>query len=98
MFASLQTFLPSTVLSSISSNAPPKHQPEQDPDDVADRDSCPASPSTNTPMAVDERGVKKKKGKSNEVSLAFVASVDAEASQTPDAFSSLLLASLRAPT
>ena len=93
MFASLQTFLPSSVLSSISNNPPSKNNPHQDTDDdgdddPADRDSHPSSPSNNRPMAVDERGVMKKKGKSNEVSLSLFASVDAPPSQTPDALSS----------
>ena len=67
MFSSLQNVLPSSVLSSISNNQTTKNQPEKGADDIPDRDNFPSSPK-NRAMTVDEQGVKKKKGRSNEVS------------------------------
>ena len=67
MFASLQNVLPSSVLSSLSNNPAAKNQPHQAAGDIPDRDSLPSS-SNNKPMNVDEQGVKRKKGRSNEVS------------------------------
>jgi hypothetical protein len=79
MFASLQNVLPSSVLSSLSSNPAAKTQPEQDADDSTGRDSYSPSSPSNRAMTVDEQGVKKKKGRSNEVSLSFSAFACAEA-------------------
>lgn len=71
MLASFRDVLPSSVLSSISNNPAPKNlnQPKQSANDTADEDNLPTSPSDRRAMAVDEQGVKKKKGKSSEVSL-----------------------------
>lgn len=69
MFASLQNVFPSSVLSSISNSTAAKNQPHKETNDIPDRDNSPSS-SNNKPMNVDEQGVKKKKGRSNEVSLS----------------------------
>ena len=73
MLASLQTVFPSSVLSSLSSSPSPRHHPQKEPDDAAaaaaERDHHPSASSSNTRQTtVDEQGVKKKKGRSNEVS------------------------------
>ena len=87
MLTSLQSVLPSSVLSSISNTPAPKNQPREDAADAADRDNYP-SPSSNTRvMSVDEQGVKKKKGRSNEVSFSFPAFVCEEAPQLRMRFS-----------
>ena len=75
MFASLQSVLPSSVLSSISNTPAAKDHPRQEADDAGGRDNYPSSPSDNRAMTVDEQGVKKKKGRSNEVSLSLPVSV-----------------------
>ena len=80
MLASLQNVLPSSVLSPFSNNTSPKNQPQEDADDTHDRDNQP-SPSFNGRGMADEQGVKKKKGRSNEVSLSFSVLVCAEAPQ-----------------
>lgn len=69
MLASLQNVLPSSVLASISNNPAAKNQPQQDAGDVGDRDNYPSSSDNNRAMSVDEQGIKKKKGRSNEVSF-----------------------------
>ena len=79
MLASLQNVLPSSVLSSISNNPATKNQPQQGADDVGNRDNYPSSSSNNRVMSVDEQGVKKRKGKSNEVSHSFCVFVLADA-------------------
>lgn len=69
MFASLQTILPSSILSSVSNNppqSPPSHHP---PDGSPDDYNFPSAPSESTPMTADEQGVRKKKGRSNEVTI-----------------------------
>ena len=75
MFASLQNVLPASILSSISTIPAAKSQPREDADDAAERDSYPSSSPTSKPMAVDEQGAKKKKGRSNEVSFSLSARV-----------------------
>ena len=78
MFASLQNVLPSSVLSSISNNSAAKDPPQPDTDHTPDQDNFPSSSSDGRAMTVDEQGVKKKKGRTNEVSLLFSALVFAE--------------------
>ena len=69
MLASLQSVLPSSVLSSLSTSPTAKNRPPQGPADGADdRDNYPSPSSNVTAMSVDEQGVRKKKGRSNEVS------------------------------
>ena len=86
MLASLQSVLPSSVLSSISNHPAQKNQPRQDADDPRERNDIPSTSSNTRLMSVDEQGVKKKKGKSNEVRLSFSPFLPVEAPQIPMRF------------